>query len=276
MSDAVRKTWDEIARHWHLWGPPLRPAPEDLRIMRDAVTRWFAEEPADVVRLFLCGVTPEIATLSWPFRTHLRAVEQSEGMVRLVWPGDVPGLREAVVGDWLRPGTEDHSRDVALADGSFSFFDYPHGQRALAAVLRRVLRPRGLLAVRLYAQAPRRESVADVLAAARAGRVENFHAYKWRLSMALQADSRTGVRLHDVWQACTVARVETAGLPQPGWSPEAVGTIRFYEEREGRHYFPTLEEYVGLLSEAFERIEVRIPHYELGERCPIVTARARS
>src|SRR3954452_22872903 len=100
MADDLRQTWEEIASHWDDWGPPLRPCPDDLRIAQRALARWHAENPVQTARVFLCGVTPEIVTMPWPFAVNLVGMDRVESMVRVVWPGDVPGVRRAVVGDW--------------------------------------------------------------------------------------------------------------------------------------------------------------------------------
>ena len=50
-------------------------------------------------------------------------------------------------------------------------------------------------------------------------------------------------------------------------------TIRFYRGKDARLYFPTLDEFRGILNGLFEIVEVHRPQYELGERCPIVIAR---
>ncbi len=63
MADDIHATWDEIAHHWDDWGPPLRPSAEDLAITRHEVTRWHSGMSGEAVRIFLCGVTPEIALL---------------------------------------------------------------------------------------------------------------------------------------------------------------------------------------------------------------------
>lgn len=276
MPDVLRQTWNDIAYHWDDWGPPLRPCEEDLCITHRALARWHAENPVKSVRVFLCGVTPEIATTQWPFPIDLVGMDHSESMVRVVWPGDIPGVRRAQVGDWRQSGLPPHSRDVVIGDGGFVFFDYPASQRRLVAALRKLLQPRGLLVYRHYAQSERRESLHDVLAALDAGQIGNFHVFKWRVAMALQADSPSGVKLDDIWRACTQAGVEPARLPQPGWSARAISTIRFYEGKESRLYFPSLEEFRSLLAESFQDIEVHFPSYELGDRCPIFTARPRN
>jgi SAM-dependent methyltransferase len=197
-------------------------------------------------------------------------------MVRIVWPGDIPGVRRALVGNWLQSGFPAGSQDVVIGDGGFGFFDYPATQLALARSMRELLRPGGLFFYRHWAQVDPREALERVLADARAGSIGNFHVFKWRVAMALQPDSRTGVRLHDIWRACEDAALDHSRLPQPGWSSRAVSTIRFYRDRDARLYFPTLDEFREMLSEDFEQIEVQFGTYELAERCPMLTARPRS
>src|SRR6266480_3496826 len=82
----LRKTWDEVAYSWGEYATPLRPHAQDLRITRDALCRWHASNPVEKARVFLCGVTPEIATMDWPFPIELIAMDQAASMVRFVWP----------------------------------------------------------------------------------------------------------------------------------------------------------------------------------------------
>ena len=46
-----------------------------------------------------------------------------------------------------------------------------------------------------------REDVETVLADLAVGRTGGFHAFKWRLAMALQPDPQRGVVLADVWES---------------------------------------------------------------------------
>src|SRR5256885_2158287 len=222
MDDALRKTWDEVAHSWDAYESPLRPHQDDLRITREALVRWHASNPIEKARVFLCGVTPEIAAMDWPFPIDLTAMDQAASMVRIVWPGDVPGVRRALVGNWMNSGLPAGSQDVVIGDGGFVFFSYPDGQQALASELHKLLRPGGLFIYRHYAQSERRESVGEVLDAMRAGRIGNFHIFKWRLAMALQDSSVSGVKQDDIWHAVIdsglgTARL-TARLPPTGWS----------------------------------------------------------
>ena len=275
MKNDLRKTWNDVADHWNDWGPPLRPCTQDLRIMRRALERWIEENPLDCIRVFLCGVTPEIVTMPWPRSIDLTAIDQAESMVRTVWPGDVVGMRRAVVGNWLTTGLPTGSFDVVVNDGGFGFFDYPAGLSALLAEMRRVLKPNGIFIGRDFAQVAERESISHVLTCARRGEIGNFHIFKWRLAMALQDSASKGVRQGDVWNAWSQAAIDATVLPQPGWSKQSVGTIDFYRDKDARLHFPTLDEFRKTLAQDFDRLEVCHPDYELGERCPILTARPR-
>jgi hypothetical protein len=275
MPSDLRKTWNDVAARWDDWGPPLRPCAEDLRIMLEMVSDWHREARTEKVRVFVCGVTPEIVTMPWPFPIELIGMDQAESMVRLVWPGDLPAVRQGVVGNWLESGLPTGSQDLVVGDGGFGFFGYPDAQRALLAEIRRVLSPSGLFVYRHYAQIENPESLGEVLEAARSGQVGNFHAFKWRLAMALQEDSANGVRQRDIWTAWTQAAIDPTRLPQPGWSERSVGTIDLYREKQARLYFPTVREFTSLLEEQYSEIEVEYPGYELGARCPTISARPR-
>lgn len=276
MKTDLRKTWNDVADRWDAWGPPLRPCAEDLRLMHGALDRWLTENPIDTLRVFLCGVTPEIVTMRWPHAIDLTAMDQAESMIRLVWPGDIPGVRRAVVGNWLATGLPPASFDLVINDGGFGFFEYPVGLAALLKEMRRLLKPNGIFICRDFAQVNSRESTSHVLAAARRGEISNFHIFKWRLAMSLQPSTEQGIRQGDIWQAWSDAAIDPENLPQPGWSARAVSTIDLYRGKQSCFHFATIDEFRIILEEKFQQIEVQYPSYELGERCPILSARPRT
>jgi hypothetical protein len=244
--------------------------------MREMIVDWHTVNRSERPRVFLCGVTPEIVTMSWPFPIELTGMDQVESMVRLVWPGDLPGIRRGLVGNWLESGLEPGSQDLVIGDGGFLFFSYPDAQRALLSAMRLLLSPSGLFVYRHFAQVEKQESLDEVFSAASSGSIGSFHAFKWRLAMALQEDSSSGIRQHDVWAAWTQASIDPAGLPQPGWSKRAVSTIELYRDKQARLHFPTLPEFKSLLEEEYTGVQVRVPRYELGERCPVLSATTRA
>ena len=270
-------SWESVALQWHRWGPPLRPSSADVRRTEAAVARWGRRNSGEALHALLLGVTPELAGMAWPKPSRLLAVDRSPTMLRYVWPGDVPGRRQAIRGNWLDLPVAPRSQDVVIGDGCFPQLDYPTSQRAFAAALHRVLHPGGILVMRFFVQLPRRESVAEVFDALRAGRIGNFHVLKLRLAMALHQDCRQGVRLHNVWMAWQAAGIDASWLPtHAGWSENAVGTIDFYRGQNARLTLPTLAEHQALLSEWFDEVSIEIPDYELGERCPMIVCRPKA
>jgi SAM-dependent methyltransferase len=269
--------WDAHATRWRLIGAPLRPATPDLEYLRESVARLGASTApatASPRTALLLGVTPEIAELSWQPPHRLVAVDKSEGMVRAVWPGDTL-TRRGIVGDWLALELPEAPFDLVVGDGVFSLFEFPQGYARLASALGDLVKPGGLLSLRLFCRPEPSESVEQVLAALFAGAIGNFHVFKWRLAMALQGDCTRGVRLDDIWstfreRAGSAAEVAT----RVGWPEPIIGTIEGYRGIDERYSFSSEREVTdGLAVAGFELIETWRPSYELGERCPHLTFR---
>lgn len=288
MTDpAQRSHWNAHATRWNLIGAPLRPAADDVRYVKESVRR-FLPSSADVSvsvsvsvasrRALLLGVTPELAEISWEPPVRLLAVDKSEGMAQGVWPGDTE-TRRVQVSDWLSLSGFDAAFDLVLGDGVFTLMEYPVGYRALASKLAEVLRPGGLLCLRLFCRPEpgERESVAAVFEALMAGKIGNFHVFKWRLAMALHDDAAHSVRLADIWDVFHAHAPSFADLAaQTGFPESAIATIEGYRGMEDRYSYSTLQEVVNLLEPAFELLETWHPSYELGARCPHLTLRRRS
>lgn len=270
--------WNAHAARWQLIGAPLRPATEDIEYLRASVARLSsASVVAPTTRsALLLGVTPELAELAWQPPHRLVAVDKSEGMVNAVWPGDT-ATRRAIVGDWLALDLPEAPFDLVLGDGIFSLFDFPTGYARLATALAQVVKPGGLLSVRLFCRPDPSESPAKVFQALFGGTIGNFHVFKWRLAMALQGDATRGVRLADIWSAFCEHGGSVANVAaRSGWPVPVVGTIEGYRDVEERYSFSTAREVVDGLASAFELVESWQPTYELGERCPHLSFRRRA
>lgn len=264
----------DVAHQWHLYGPPLRPCAADIRAMEDAVRR-FAHRGRPLNAL-LWGVTPEIATMSWPEGTQLLAVDKSQQMIDLVWPGDVAGFRKAVQGDWFDYRCSDVRHDVVIGDGNFAPLDYPRSYRALAAAARAALTDTGIVISRFWVRPAKRETPDAVFEDLRAHRIQSFHAFKFRLAMALQENAETGVGVSDVLSAWKRARIDMDSLlAMTGWQRETVDMIYLYEGKTSRLAFPDTAELADVMSEYFDPLETRYLDYEMGDHCPIVTYRVR-
>src|SRR5690606_24353096 len=156
--------------------------------------------------------------------------DRSAAMVAALWPKDTDIPARVLTADWEALDLPDASFDIAFCDGGFAFFDMPEGQRRLAGVLARLLRRDGAAVIRCYLQPERPEPVEAVFDDLLAGRIGGFHVFRWRLVMALQPDSRSGVRLGDVYEAARAALAARPALADAlaAWPEPVVRTLDAY------------------------------------------------
>jgi SAM-dependent methyltransferase len=261
--------WPEIARQWRQVGPPLRPHAQDVDFVHKAVLdEHRSGEPP---RVLLLGVTPELYRLPWPPGTDVLAVDRTQAMIDLVWPGPSGSVRCA---DWLAMALPDASRDVVLCDGGLHLLAYPQEQRRLAGLLARVLCDGGLCILRLYVPPERREPPTAVLEDLLAGRVPDLNFLKLRLWMALLDDPAEGVELGAVWQAVHEVAPDPAALAaRIGWPLDHVLAIDAYRGSRARYHFVTVDQALRTFCGAqgdFEPTDIWVPSYGLGEQCPTV------
>lgn len=262
--------WARLGEFYALYGSPLKPCGQDVAAFHRAIACWRSGYVREHLRVLLCGVTPAIAGMSWPDDTEMLAVDRSEAVIRALWPHPA-GRRWPLCGDWLHLPQADASCDIAAGDGSFNCMKYPQGYLALASSLHRILRTGGLLLMRCFIRPDRPEEPAQVFTELRAGHITNFHLFKWRLVMAMQADIRRGVLVSDVFEAWVAAGMSAEQLSrQTGWNQNVIETIRFYQGKQTRLSFPSLAELQAVLSADFDPISIENLQYPLGERCPTV------
>lgn len=263
--------WDSYAARWQLIGPPLRPAATDIEYLATSVRR-FCPQPESAL---LLGVTPEIAEMAWPPGCQLVAADRSEGMVRAVWPGDTP-RRRAVVADWFGFDVPEAPFDVVVGDGIFTLLDFPQGYARLGQALAALVKPGGLLSLRLFCRTEPSETLERVISDVNARAIGNFNVFKWRLAMALQGNATRGVRLADVYRAFVEHTGGVAALAsRAGWPEAIIGSIEGYRDVEDRYSYSTESEVEACLAQDFDLLETWRPGYELGERCPHLSFRRR-
>lgn len=265
--------WTNQSTQWDRVGPPLRPCREDHQLM-EQIIHEVASKNGGLSALVL-GVTPEMARLNWPNGTELLAVDKSQNMIDKVWPG-YPNPGEGVLcANWLNLPLEKHSRDMAVSDGPFGVLRYPHEYSGVLKQLRIILKPGGFFAFRIFVRPVKPEKASDVYEAALNGKIGNFHVFKLRLLMAMQANSETGVRTGDVWEEWQQNGPGNKTIAEKcGWPIEQVQTIEAYRGQKDIYSFPTLAEIQEILPDNhFEILNCSIPTYELGERCPTITCK---
>jgi SAM-dependent methyltransferase len=235
------------------------------------LARWRETTGRDDPTLLLMGVTPELCTLPRDSGSRLLAVDRSLEMIRSVWPGPLQPGDRALCGAWNHLPLASASIDLALADGCLTNLSFPQGHAEVFAEVLRLLAPGGRWVTRAFVQAEEPETVERVLSDLGAGRVGGFHAFKWRLAMALQKDVETGVPVSSVHDALLAAEPDLDALAtRCGWRPEEVRTIEAYAGIATRYAFPTTSQLRTLLeSVGFTVHDVVRPSYELGRRCPV-------
>jgi SAM-dependent methyltransferase len=228
-------------------------------------------------RTWLLGVTPEIATVRWPKDIDLLAVERVRVMIDSTWPGDTDS-RWAICANWLQAPFADESFDLAIGDGCLTAVGFPDELPRLLASVHRCLRRDGYLMLRLFCRPDVAETPDAVIAALHSGAIGSFHAFKWRLAMAVQGKADApDVAVDAVWQIWNAARIDAQALAEArGWTLAQVGTMEFYRGSPARYNFMRFDETIRHLQRAgFALVATRTGNYELGERCPHVLLRKR-
>jgi SAM-dependent methyltransferase len=259
--------WADLQSRWARLGPPLRPNRE----VAEGMARAIAGHDR---RVLLLGVTPELAELG----DELIGVDINEAMIAHIWPGDSQ-RRRAVKGDWLDLPFPHGHFTAAIGDGSLNALTYPEGHRRLYGQLAAVLQPGGRFVVRLFKSPDRGEPLAAVRAAALAGKIGSFHAFKWRLAMAIVAASDSAnIPVRRILEAFEREFPDRAGLgAAAGWPAAEIDTIDAYRNSAEVYNFPTFVQLCAALPDCFVNPRL-IPtgSYELAERCPLVAMELRA
>ena len=267
--------WNSHAQQWQWIASPLRPAADDILVAESALRAWHSHGRKNAINVALLGVTPEIAGLEWPATANLVAIDHTEAMIRALW-SSASGRSHAVCADWRKLPIAAGSQDVVIGDGCFSVFESGEHYPVLVREARRVLRKDGVMLMRFFVRPEIAEPPARVLADLKCGAIGNFHAFKWRLAMALHGSLDEGVKLADVWDAWHAACPDAGALATVlNWRIEEVRTIDAYRGARGRYTFPTLREVRHFLGEHFSEVSCTFPPYELGERCPTLVLQPR-
>ena len=103
-----------------------------------------------------------------------------------VWPGNTSS-RWAVVGDWRNRNFAPGSFSLCLGDGSLNCLRHPDDIAFVLREVARALRQGGRFVCRLFVSPDQPETVWSIKEALLCGAIQNFHAFKLRLGMALAA-----------------------------------------------------------------------------------------
>lgn len=216
------------------------------------------------------GVTPEIARLG----CRGVAVDWSEAMVRLAWPGD-DARHRVVIGDWLALPLAAGCADIAFGDAPMSMLDWGAPYAAFLANVGRVLRPGGRLVLRCFVGPDQAEAPAAVVAAAMAGEIAGFSTFKLRFNIAAytaaytaEAGRNDGARIWRLFQALVPDR--DALCAAAGWQRAEVDSMDAYEDSGSLHSYPTQGEIAAVLPAGWRHRFVPSGAYPLAACCPLL------
>lgn len=254
--------WQGFAQKWGLLGSPLRPCPEDVNNFQQAIG-------SDAGRCLLLGVTPELAGLS----PSLTAIDNCAAMISALWTGKQP----VILGDWLDLPFAAGSFDTIVGDGCLVLLAHPVQHSKFFEQLVRVLAPGGKILLRIFVSSEQTESREFVCQQALNAQINSFHAFKWRLSMAIAAESPD--RNFNVAETCATFdrllpdRKQLTALT--GWRADEIETVDFYRGSPAIYSYPTLEQVRKCIPATLHEIDVIYGSYELADRCPIMVLELR-
>lgn len=275
----VPSNWDHWNRHavlWDLFGPPLRPSPDDLDVVARVVTQLSRESPVRGLRVLVLGVTREYARFPWPRGSTLVAWERSESMIRHVWPGSTAETERVIQRNWLDPTESRGEFDLVLGDGVLVQLSFPDECEELCRTLRAVLRPGGQCILRLFARPETPEEPDQVFADAQEGRLTNINEFKLRLGMALcAANGAHQVAVADIWKVWDQSARRDSRL-RNRWSADQKKTIESYRESIVSYSFPPLDLVLDVARRFLKVRDVCFPGYPFARGCPTLVLERES
>lgn len=158
---------------------PWCPSPEDGQFLIEATRDALAGVRPT---LLVLGTTPETVRLGWPDATELIAVDFSVDMIAMDWqPHPSSNMVQA---RWQQMPLGDGSVDAAVGDASLNALpDFDHYAAVLSEVAR-VLKPGGVLAVRMFLRGEQAETCEQVVDQAAQGAFANGVPFRLRFAMA--------------------------------------------------------------------------------------------
>lgn len=269
MTTEIEQYWSAFGRDWGLISSPLRPCQEDTELMAGLVADWCRDSGGVPLRAGILGVTPEIVTMDWPKNSKVTAFDRMPGMITSLWPQQhLPGI-DAVCCDWRALPLADSALQVVAGDGSFSMLPFPDGVADVARELGRVIEPDGLLVVRCFLLPTEPDSVEAVFDDLFAGRINSFHAFKWRLLMALQASPGQGVCVGKAWDAWCQYVPSTEALARSlGWPLPVVAMIEKYRDAATVYTYHDQDSLCDVLKPYFRPSSTSYPSYQYNQCYP--------
>jgi ubiquinone/menaquinone biosynthesis C-methylase UbiE len=255
--------WKMHATSWNSLKSPLRPCDQDVLITKSYIESLNFNSKK---KCLLLGVTPEIKRLLEDQCIQFYAVDISSDMILNLWksPKDL-----CINADWLKMPFADLSFDLIISDGSMNVVGNRERTEKLFRELTRVLKSSGSIISRFFIRPTETESIHDLLKTTES----NFHAFKWRVAMALQPSFDIGIELNSIYDFFYQHKEQL--LHTNNWMDSDFVTINSYRNSAATYSFPKLAELLTLLDDSYDVIETQYASYHLAEICPLMLLRKR-
>jgi hypothetical protein len=268
--------WGSIARNYAAFASPFVPCSEDIGTYEHSIAAYAESSKASDMNVLMLGVTPALALMRWPRGTRITAVEKSSSVIRELWPGDIPGVREAKCANWFTALNARGACDVVIGDGSFIACRFPDEIRTLSHSISTVLKDGGVLVIRNYIRPAMPETVENVFHALFDATPMKVDCFKLRLYLAMQKSVTEGVAVREAAELLQEYRLDPESMVERlGWTAAAIEPFRTWRTSNAIYTFPTLSELREVLSEVFDEVSVTFPRYELGLSCPTLVMRQK-
>ncbi len=218
--------WSSLGRRIGRMGPPQVPGPALA-----AQARALCGGGGGLT--VLLGVTPAYVGIG----DRLLAFDAAAGMIAALWPGDT-GRQRAAVADWRELPLPDGAARQVIGDGSLNAVP---DRAVLCAVLsetRRILAPDGRAVVRVFVRPEGGETLDQVLAAAREGRIGSLNVLRWRLAAALAVAPGYRAAVRDILAAAERLGDLEAFARETGMDPAEAEHLRAYRDQTATYVFP--------------------------------------
>ncbi|HUQ36874.1 MAG TPA: class I SAM-dependent methyltransferase [Aestuariivirga sp.] len=220
--------------------------------------------------VLLLGVTPELADAF----DEVFAVDKNPSMIANVWPGDSAGKR-AVAADWLELSSQEGTFAAIVGDGSLNNLGYPSDIKKLLGIALEMLAPGGRFVCRLFERPSSPFTIDDIMLAARAPDLINFHALKWMIAMHIAARNNAMVPVAQILATFNKLFPDRERLSgDTEWPRAAIDTIDVYQDSTMSYSFPCREEFLAIIPDSAIEVEFRSSGtYNLASCCPILAFR---
>ena len=267
----------EVFRHL---GSPLRPEPAEISFMQQLVETRVADFPrGHQSRALVLGVTSEIVGMNWPDAVEVTAVDESDSMIGEFWPGDVAGERRLIKGNWFDFPSPPHAFEFILGDGVFNIPQYPEGYTSLARRMAGLLKPGGVMIIRLFTQLDDRENPEDIIEEIKQRDHFDYWSMRYRFICSLQASVQKGIfagtyptnrelERRGVTADAFIKKTQHKEIPVPDLPPEGLEGLLIN--------FPTKSQFIEAVEGHFDVVSIGYGKHLMADRCPIYCLAAKT